>query len=180
MVVLITNSGNVDKTVSWHQIRRWSNEAALVGVLTRYLYRALAKHAWGRRWNSDASSYTNKHYRVLQQNSSACDVIAVVDVGSAADPGGHWPPFASWAPRGYGTRTRCMVRLTAFFFFLCRHVLIANINCSGCSQPFEPIQNTQMTFKAFVKVSNCTFPTVAPVCLLCLKFYDAFSFSCFT
>jgi hypothetical protein len=39
--------------------------------------------------NSGASSYTNKHYGVLQQNSSAYDVIAVVDVGSAADPGGH-------------------------------------------------------------------------------------------
>jgi len=72
--------------------------------------------------NSEASSYTNNHYRVLQQNSSAYDVIAVVDVGSAADPGGHWPPFASWAPRGPGTRTRCMFRPTTFFFPLSTRV----------------------------------------------------------
>ena len=35
-----------------------------------------------------ALSY-RKHDGFLQQNSSAYDVIAVVDAGSAADPGGH-------------------------------------------------------------------------------------------
>ena len=31
-------------------------------------------------------------------------------------------------------------------FFLCQHVLITSINCSRYSQPFEGIQNMQMTY----------------------------------
>jgi hypothetical protein len=78
------------------------------------------------------------------------------------------PPFASWAPRGPVKRKRSMVRPTTFFF-LCQHVLITHINCNRYSQPYEPIQNMQITFKAFIKVPNCTFPAVAPICLVSLS-----------
>jgi len=67
-------------------------------------------------------------------------------------------------------------------FFLGHHVLITNINCSRYSQPFEPIQNMQMTHSRLS--SRC--PTAhslqlhQSVLFLCLQFYGAFSVSCFT
>ena len=117
----------------------------MVRVLTLYLHRALANDARGRRFNSDASSYTNKHYRVLQQNSSAYDVIAVVDAGSAADPGGHWPRSRA-EPHVDPGHAHAVWSGRQLSFFLCQHVLITNINCSRYSRPFEPIQNMQMTY----------------------------------
>ena len=149
--------------------------------MTVYLHRALDNH-------HEAGVWTVMH-RVTQTSTTvSCSKIVVrmtwlrlltwgalltraaIDPRSRAEP--HVDPghaHAVWSGRQLS-------------FFLCQHVLITNINCSRYSQPFEPVQNMQMTHSGIS--SRCpaahSLQLHQSVLFLCLKFYGAFSVSCFT
>jgi len=101
-------------------------------------------------------------------------VIAVVDAGSAADPGGHWPRSRA-EPHVDPGHAHAVWSGRQLSFFLCQHVLITNINCSRYSRPFEPIQNMRMTHW---RVSS-RYPTAHSLQLYCtsLSYFFVFNFT---